>query len=191
LIASLGARLEESGIEVTLTREPGGTALGKRVRAVFLDPAVPVGPHAEAFLLNASRAQLVSEVIRPALRAGRAVLCDRYTDATLAYQGFGRGLNLETLRALCDAATGGLVPDATLLLDLPIEVALDRLARRGHGAIDRVEREDAGFHRRVRDGYLALAKDDARFAVLDATLSAAALLEAAWHALASLRAVGR
>jgi dTMP kinase len=171
-----------------LTREPGGTPLGDRVRALFLDPAFDIDPVTETFLLNASRAALVREVLRPALARGRTVLCDRFTDATLAYQGFGRGLDLHMLRELCAAATGGLTPDVTLLLDVPVETALARLREREQGAGDRVEQERMEFHQRVAQGYLALARSTARFAVLDATLSAGDLAERAWTALRAARA---
>ena len=180
----------EHGFDITLTREPGGTPLGDRIRGIFLDNEVAAGPLAEAFLVNASRAQLVAETIKPALRAGRTVLCDRYADATLAYQGYGRGLDLATLRLLCDSATGGLLPDKTLLVDLAVDEALTRLEQRAGEAIDRLEREDAGFHRRVREGYLSLAASDRRFVVLDGRRSPSALLDDAWQALAPLRASG-
>ena len=151
------------------TREPGGTALGNRLRAAFVEPGAPIDPVAEAFVVNASRAQHVAEVIEPALAAGAWVLCDRYADATLAYQGFGRGVGLDVLRTLAAIATRGRMPDLTLLLDVSVATSHARVGEREREsgvAIDRLEREDGAFHARVRDGYLALARDDARFIVL-------------------------
>ena len=129
-------------------------------------------PLAEAFVVNASRAQLLAEIVEPALARGDWVLCDRYSDATYAYQGFGRGLAYDTLRTLVATATLGRVPDLTLLVDVPVEVSRSRVASRAaaaHVAIDRLEREDVAFHERVRAGYLALARDDARIVTLDGT----------------------
>ncbi|GAC1442129.1 MAG: dTMP kinase [Vulcanimicrobiaceae bacterium] len=154
------------------TREPGGTALGNRLRAVFVEPDVSMTPLAEAYVVNASRAQLMAEIVEPALARGAWVLCDRFSDATYAYQGFGRGLGYDTLRALVDGATGGRIPNLTLLVDVPVEVSRSRVAARAaaaHVAIDRLEREDVAFHERVRAGYLALARDDERIATLDGT----------------------
>lgn len=164
--------LRERGVDVLQTREPGGTPLGDRVRALFLDPGQKIEPMAEVMLLCSSRAQLCTDVIRPALRAGKTVLCDRFYDATIAYQGFGRGLDIEELLGLCLAATSGLTPDLTFVLDLPPEVSLARVQARaaggGHTA-DRLEREPLAFHRAVRDGYLDMARRwSTRFYVLDA-----------------------
>jgi dTMP kinase len=142
---------------------------------------------AEAFALNASRAQLVAEVIDPALRAGSWVLCDRYATATLAYQGFGRGLDLTLLRELDSIATRGVEPDRVLLLDIPVALSRARVAARAAAsgaAIDRLESEDDAFHERVRDGYLALAGEDSRIVVFDATKPADELARLAWDALA-------
>jgi len=167
----LGAR----GVDLVTTREPGGTKLGDALRAAFVAPATRIDPIAEALLVNASRAQLVAEVIEPALRRGAWVLCDRFADATFAYQGFGRGLSLTTLRELAALATNGRAPDLTFLLDVPVEVSRERLKsrnRRSRSESDRLEREDDGFHQRVRDGYLQLAQDRGRFVVLDGTQDA-------------------
>jgi len=161
---------------------------GNRVRALFVDPAIgPIGPIAEAFLLSASRAQLVREVIEPALAASRWVLCDRYVHATLAYQGYGRGLDVESLRRLGSVATKDVLPDITLLVDIPVEQSRKRVLARASAsgiAADRVEREGMEFHERVRAGYLALAAEDPRITVLDGTLDEASLLHAAWQQLA-------
>ena len=163
----LADALRERGVDVLLTREPGGTQLGERVRTVLLDGSSGShAPIADALLFNAARAQHISEVIRPALAAGRTVVCARYADSTLAYQGYGAGLSLEDLRRLQQIATGGLRPDRTLLLDVPAEVGLSRK----HDELTRFELTfDVAFHQRVRDGFLAMARQEPdRFRVIDA-----------------------
>lgn len=168
LIAALAQDLRKDGASVLVTREPGGTPLGDSLRALFFDPAFAVDPVAEVMLLNASRAQLVAEVIAPALKLRTVILCDRFFDATVAYQGFGRGLNIESLLEICLMATHRIAPDLTFLLDLPPEVSGARVHARGDA--DRLEREDVEFHTRVREGYLTLASRFAnRYVVLDAT----------------------
>ncbi len=155
---------------------------------MFVDPEATIDPLAEAFLVNASRAQHVAEVIEPALAAGRVVLCDRFSAATLAYQGYGRGIALDDLRRLARVATRGREPDLTLLVDVPVDVSHARVASRalaGGGAADRLEREGRSFHERVREGYLELARDDARFVTLDGSLAPHDLVRAAAAALAS------
>jgi dTMP kinase len=165
-------RLAERIPNALCTKEPGGTPTADRIRAILLDTAATIHPVAELFLFAASRRQHVSEVILPALKDGRVVLCDRFTDATLAYQGFGRRLDLDRLRWLNDWATDSLRPDITLLFDLPEEMGLTRARRRNDNApVDegRFELEDLRFHRRVREGYLALAAaEPERYAVIDA-----------------------
>jgi len=173
-------------VDVVTTREPGGTALGNRLRAAFVDPETSIDPIAEALVVNASRAQHVVEVVEPALAAGRLVLCDRFTAATLAYQGYGRGVDLDTLRALATVATRGRVPDLTLLVDVDVAVSRQRVASRARAsgvAADRMEREDSAFHERVRTGYLALARGDPRFVTLAGTLAPDDVLRAASRAL--------
>jgi dTMP kinase len=161
----LRCELERRGHEVVVTREPGGTPAGERVREVLLDPGVQLHPRAEALLFAAARAQLVEQVIRPALERGAVVLCDRYLDSSLAYQGGGRGLGRAPVEEVNRFATGGLLPDLVVLLDLD---PADGLARR-RGARDRIEVEDLAFHRRVRDAFRDLAAaDPGRFAVVDA-----------------------
>lgn len=171
LIERVSSELRGRGMDVLETREPGGTRLGDEVRKIFLDPAEHIAPMAEVMLLNASRSQLCTEVIRPALRAGMTVLCDRFFDSTIAYQGYGRGLDVEELLQVCLAATSGLTPDLTLILDLPAEVSQRRVAARAAAdgqQIDRMEHESIDFHRAVRDGYLDMARRwSSRFVVLD------------------------
>ncbi|HYN69564.1 MAG TPA: dTMP kinase, partial [Candidatus Eisenbacteria bacterium] len=164
----LAIDLEARGHAVLLTREPGGTALGERVRDVVLDPAGGlIASRADALLFNAARAQLVAELIGPALDAGEVVVCARFADSTLAYQGYGAGVDLELLRQLAEIATGGLAPDRTILLDIAPEVGLARKS-----ADDRTRFEtafDLEFHARVRAGFLALAADEpVRFRIVDA-----------------------
>ncbi len=167
--------LENAGVAVTHAREPGGTAVSEAIRGLLLDPGrTEMDPRAELFLYLASRAQLVAEVIRPALAAGRSVVCDRYLDASVAYQGWARGLGEKFVDALNAAAVGNAVPDRTFLLDLAVAEGLGRgPARReaeGTAVRDRLEREDTGFHERVREGYLRLAKrEKKRIAVIDAS----------------------
>jgi dTMP kinase len=161
--------LEGRDREVVVTREPGGTAAGERVRALLLDPEVELDPRAEALLFAAARAELVAEVIRPALERGAVVLSDRYLDSSLAYQGGARGLGRGPVEAVNRFATGGLLPDLVVLLDLD---PADGLARRARDP-DRIEAQDIDFHRRVREAFRDLAAaDPGRFAVIDATAPA-------------------
>jgi dTMP kinase len=171
-------KLESMGREVVATREPGGTAAGERIRSVLLDlEGGPLQPRSEAMLFCAARSELVSNVVRPALEAGRVVLCDRYADATLSYQGYGRGMPMDQLRSMNELATGGLDPHLTLLFDLPVEVGLGRRQRAGEGW-NRFDAASLAFHQRVRDGYLALAAlDPARWRIVDADQSAEAVEE--------------
>ena len=165
-------KLAERIPNVLVTKEPGGTPTADRIRAILLDTREKIDPVAELFLFAASRRQHVMEVIRPALAEGRVVLCDRFTDATLAYQGFGRRLDLDRLRWLNEWATDSLHPHVTLIFDLPEEMGLTRARSRNSTApVDegRFELEDLRFHRRVREGYLALAASEPqRYAVIDA-----------------------
>ena len=179
----LAAALRARGLTVRLAREPGGTSLGDRIRAILLTPGEPaIAPRADALLFNAARAQHVAEVIRPALESGAVVVCARYADSTLAYQGYGSGLPLAELRAIGDLATGGLRPDRTILLDIPAEVGL---ARKTADGVTRFEASfDVAFHRRVRAGFQALAgAEPERWVVVDATADqdavAARVVEAA------------
>jgi dTMP kinase len=161
--------LEKKGINALVTREPGGTPLAEDVRKVLLETRdESMDPITESLLIFAARSQHVSTVIQPALNAGRWVLCDRYTDATYAYQGGGRGVALETLERLAEFAQGSLWPDLTIYLDAPVDQALARIANRQP---DRFETEDSEFFARVRARYLAIAESEERMVLIDATQS--------------------
>ncbi|MBZ9666185.1 dTMP kinase [Pseudomonas chaetocerotis] len=164
----LAERLREQGIDVLLTREPGGTPLAERIRELLLDPSEePMAADAELLLVFAARAQHLQQVIRPALARGSVVLCDRFTDATYAYQGGGRGLSIERIAQLEQFVQGELRPDLTLIFDLPIEIGLARAAARGR--LDRFEQEGRGFFEAVRQAYLQRAEQaPQRYRVLDA-----------------------
>jgi dTMP kinase len=162
--------------EVVETRDPGGTTIGKEIRTLLLSPeSAPISDAAELLLYEASRAQLVREVITPAIARGAVVLCDRFTDSTIAYQGFGRGLDLDLIRRLNHFATGGLAPDLTILLDLDPRIGLERCARSSRVELtsrDRLEAEPLAFHQRIREGYLALAREEPdRIRVMNAAMS--------------------
>jgi dTMP kinase len=171
--------LEAGGQRARLTREPGGTALGEQIRSIVLaraDGAGGIDARADALLFNAARAQLVSEVIKPALEAGEVVVCARFADSTLAYQGYGAGLPIDELRAVAVVATGGLAPDLTILLDVSPEVGL---ARKADDTRNRFEASfHLDFHRRVRAGFLELAREEPeRFRVIDAERGADAVFD--------------
>jgi dTMP kinase len=184
LVESLQAR----GLDVVPTREPDGTAMGVALRRLFEVEGPPPVPLAQVFLFMAARQQHVAEVIRPALSRGALVISDRYSDATLAYQGFGQGIDLETIRDLNALATGGLAPDLTLVLDLDPVLGMARIRDR---RLDAFERMDLAFHRRVREGYLEIARTDkSRVVVLDADQGAGALF-AAIAAAVNDRLLGR
>jgi dTMP kinase len=186
------AALRASGADVTTTREPGGTELGLRLREALLSSAgTPPTPAAELLLYVADRAEHVERVIRPALERGAIVLCDRYADATAAYQGYARGLGLERVLALHAAPPLDLQPDRTVLFDLDVDAALGRARRReaggASGGEDRFENEALAFHRRVREGYLELARRDPdRIRVVDAAGDEAAVARRVAAALADL-----
>jgi dTMP kinase len=175
---------ERLGPRALQTREPGGTAIGRAVRGILLDPAnVGLSPMGELLLYFADRAQHVAEVIRPALAEGRIVLCDRHVESALAYQGYGRGLPLDAIRELGVLATGGLRPDAIVLVDVPLELGLQRARRRG--ATDRLEGEELAFHERVRAGYDALAAaEPERWLRVDGRGPVEEVADAVWRGLA-------
>ncbi len=188
-IRLLAEQLEALGIEVMSTREPGGTATGEAIRNILQHDAVdePLGDRAELLLFTASRAQLMDWVVLPALEAGTWVLCDRFIDSTMAYQGFARGMDLDALERINDFAIRGRTPDLTILLDLEVERGFERLAERyadGAGSADRFEREDRGFHHRVRDGYHRLAaRDPGRFRMVDSDRTIEVVSAEIWAAV--------
>ena len=180
--ALLADWLRRKGLDVLTTREPGGTAIGDRVRAILLDPvSTEMRPEAEVLLFSASRAQIVAQVIRPQLQQGGVVLCDRYADSTLAYQGYGHGMDLAALSTITAFATGGLVPDLTVYLDIDVEAGLQRKA--AHADQDasqwnRMERKALAYHHRVRAGYLDMAAQAPdRWLVIDAAQGVEAVQE--------------
>lgn len=186
LLAGVRDHLRAAGVELIQTREPGGTPLGEALRAVLLDPAMKgFSAESELLMMFASRAQLVREVIAPALAAGKWVLCDRFVDASYAYQGGGRGQPVERIGALEQWACDGIAPDLTLLLDLPVADGRARAA--GRGAADRIEGEADPFFERVRSVYRARAlAEPRRFRVIDASGSPDQVLQAAVVALTPL-----
>jgi dTMP kinase len=177
---ALYRRLSKSGMPVLLTHEPGGTPFGERARRHLKQAnKSPISPLAELFLVAASRAQLLEEVIRPSLDRDITVICDRYTDSTLAYQGYGRGIDLGIIRTVNTIVTGGLSPDWIVLLDIPVDVGL---VRKGGAGRDRFESEGLAFHERVRQGYLAMARADAgRWLVLDGTFPLKEIQDRIWE----------
>ncbi len=169
-IRLLTQTLKRDDIPFLLAREPGGTPVGESIREILLNSAHrEMDAVTELFLFEAARAQLIRDLIRPALDAGKLVLLDRFTDSTVAYQGYGRGLGVDRVTALNDAATSGLIPDRTFLLDLPAEEGIDRMKRGRPGKSDRLDTEGLDFTRRVREGYLEVARQSAeRVTVIDA-----------------------
>ncbi|HLV34568.1 MAG TPA: dTMP kinase [Spirillospora sp.] len=184
---SVAARLREAGYNVLLTREPGGTSIGDQIRDVLHNlNNTAMHPATELLLYNASRAQLVAEVLRPHLAAGGLVICDRFYDSTLAYQGYGHQLDLDSLRVIIDFATGGLRPDITFFLDITPE---DGLARRRQASLfgeewNRLDDMELAFHQRVYEGYQALiAAEPQRWVRIDARQSIQQMRAAIWHKL--------
>ena len=176
---ALYRRLSKDGFGAILTREPGGTRLGERVRRHLKRTGdARISPLAELFLIATARAQLVSEIIRPRLAEGQTVICDRFTPSTLAYQGYGRGLNTDAIRHVNDIATDGMSPDLIVLLDVPVEEGLGR--KKGKEK-DRFESESLAFHTRVRRGYLDMAKaDPKRWLVVDGRLPRKVIESTIW-----------
>ena len=182
---ALYRRLSQLAIPALLTHEPGGTLLGKKLshQLKWVD-SIDISPLTELLLFNASRSQLVTEVIRPSLENGMHVICDRYADSTTAYQGYGRGLALEIVKAINDTATQGLKPDLTVLLDMPVEAGLARKRGKSH---DRFEQEEIVFHQRVREGYLRLtANDPQRWLIVDANQSKTKVEQIIWQRVSQL-----
>lgn len=189
--AALAERLTAAGHTVVLTREPGGTPVGEKIRGVVLGVSADHrDPLTDALLFSAARRQLVSDVIEPALAEGAIVVCDRYADSTLAYQGYGGGAPLEALAVLTAVSTGGLAPDRTLLLDLPVEVGLARRYGGDAAELTRFEdddKHDRAFHERVRAGYHEMARQEpTRWRLVDASGPQAAVAAAIWSAVADL-----
>jgi dTMP kinase len=185
----LAARLRERGLEAIETVEPGGTGIGNQIRRILLDSANhDLRPTSELLLYFASRAQNVEECIRPALAAGKIVLCDRFTDSTVAYQGYARGLGVETVRTLDRIACQGLEPDLTLLIDVDLDAGLARMRARNaseRASETRMDEQSLEFHRKVRDAYMALAKEHAaRFRVIDGRSDPETVAAKVWEAVA-------
>lgn len=187
LIRQLAGELKKRGEVIVTTREPGGSSLGQQVRDWLLLPKEtnPLTSKAELLLFLADRAQHIEEIIRPALEEGKIVLCDRFNDSTIAYQGYGRQLNIENVQKLCTLVTENLVPDLTYLLDLPPEDGLLRAKKEhkqeaGSGNLDRIEAETLAFHERLREGFRELAQQSPeRIAILNALKTPQEVLEAA------------
>jgi dTMP kinase len=193
-VAYLCRRLEQAGLVVYETREPGGTPVGAELRAMLLVPDRPtLVPETEALLMCADRAQHVAEVIRPALAAGVVVVSDRYADSTLAYQGFGGGADIPSLEAVNRFATGGLTPDLTVLIDLDVRIGLERklrASRSGEDDLNRIDLRDVSYHERVREGFLALAAlEPERFFVVDGTAPPEQIAGQVWARVSRLTGV--
>ena len=182
---ALYKRLSQLVAPVLLTHEPGGTPFGNKIGHWLKWTEIKdISPLTELLLFNASRAQLIDEIIRPSLKNGIAVICDRYTDSTIAYQSYGRGLDLDMVESVNNTATQGLKPDLTILLDIPAE---EGLARKRLRKQDRFEQEDIAFHQRVRAGFLTLAADDPqRWLVIDASQCKAKIKEIIWQKVSQL-----
>ena len=181
---ALYKKLSQSAIPALLTHEPGGTSFGDKIgRWLKWAEGMDISPLTELMLFNASRAQLVTKIIQPSLKEGKVVICDRYTDSTTAYQSYGRGLDLGMVEAVNDAATQGLKPDLTVLLDISIEEGLARKSAKQ----DRFEREAIAFHHRVREGYLKMASDaPGRWLIIDATLAKDQIQKTVWRRVSQL-----
>jgi dTMP kinase len=182
---ALYRRLSKLAIPAVLTHEPGVTSLGKKLgRWLKWAEGTDISPLTELLLFNASRAELVTKLIKPNLENGKVVICDRHADSTTAYQGYGRGLDLEVVKTINSAATQGLKPELTVLLDISAE---EGLARKGTERLDRFEREDITFHQRIRDGYLTLAANEPeRWLVIDASQSKEKVAEIIWQRASQL-----
>jgi dTMP kinase len=178
-------RLQKVAVPAVLTHEPGVTDLGKKITALLKwSKNIAISPASELMLFNASRAQLIKEIIKPELDKGSVVICDRYTDSTVAYQSYGRGLDLEMVQTVNRISTQGLKPDLTILLDLPVEKGLERK----HGTKpDRFQTENISFHQRVRQGYLALVKaEPERWMVVDGSQSKEVIAGIIWQKISQL-----
>lgn len=182
----MAERFADQGYEVVVTREPGGTPIGEEIRRILMhcDSGQGMFPETELLLFAASRAQLVREVIQPALQKGKIVLCDRFLDSTTVYQGVGRKISAEPVHIINTFAVGNLMPDVTVIVDVPAEMGFERIKHRVNDMPDRMETENIEFYRKVRTGYLMLAKAMAeRFIVIDGTRQRREVEEDIWHQL--------
>lgn len=187
-ITMLAQRLEGMGKKVVITREPGGTLIGEKIRALLQDPANTgeITPTTELLLFSAARAELVEQLIKPALERGEIVICDRFFDSTFVYQGIARSIDLQVINQLKDIAVGSLKPDLTLLLDLDPEAGIKRAEERQSGTLDRIEAESLEFFKSVRQAYLDLAiSEPDRFTVIDGELSVEAIEAIVWSTVQS------
>jgi len=177
----LSERLVEKGYEVILTQEPGGTVIGNRIREILLLPEhKEMSYMTELLLYNAARAQHLSEKIAPAINGGKVVITDRFTDSTVAYQGYGRGIDISLVMSIDSIATGGIKPHLTILFDLDVETGLKR--NKGINKVDRLELEDIEFHKKVREGYLHISeKDRERIRIVDASMPVEKISEKVWE----------
>ncbi|MEA3470708.1 MAG: dTMP kinase [Thermodesulfobacteriota bacterium] len=192
-IGIAGDYLDKKKIPFIITEEPGGTGLGSELRRILLDKtSLNIAEKAELLLFAADRAQHIEEVILPAMKEGKVVLCDRFSDATIAYQGFGRGVDLDFIRTVNNFSSQSLKPDLTLLFDVPVETGLGRITSRisptGKASLeDRFEREKAEFHRRIRDGYLSLLRDEPdRIRLIDGSREVDEVAKEVCHCVAEL-----
>lgn len=182
----IAERFEKHNFEVLVTREPGGTPIGEEIRRILMHSEVgsAMTPEAELLLFAASRAQLVREVIKPAIDSGKVVLCDRFLDSTTVYQGVGRRIASEPVHMINEFAVGKMMPDVTVIIDIPAEVGLERARHRAGEMPDRMQQENIEFYRKVREGYLILAKTlPGRYIVVDGTKSIDEVEEAIWREL--------
>lgn len=150
--------LKAKGVKAIYLREPGGVKLSEKIRDILLDPKNKISPEAETLLYMAARAQVVEEIIKPALKSGKTVVCDRFLDSTIAYQGYGLGIDIKLIKLTGNFATQGIKPDLTIFLDLPVKSGL----KHRHNCKDRIEQRSINYHEKVRSGYLALAKEEPR-----------------------------
>jgi len=182
--AALVQWLKKAGYDPVVTREPGGTELGGRIRRILLETDLNISAKAEMLLYAADRAQHVDQLILPALEKGQIVICDRYFDSTMAYQGYARGLGIEFVERVNQLSVGDVVPDLTLLFDLPVE---EGMGRKSSGNLDRIEKETLEFHKRVREGYLKIAEQEPeRVKIIDAVEDAETVTRKVIETIASL-----
>lgn len=184
----LSDALAHQHYHLLVLREPGGTEIGEKIRTILLDKKITGMTNvAELFLFSASRSQLVEEVIKPAIEGGMVVLCDRFYDSLTAYQGWGKGVSLDTVRVVNLCASAGLVPDLTFFLDIPV-TEVERRMRRSHSSQDRMESNGIGFYERAREGYLDIAKREDRFHIIDGLQPIGAIEDTIWATVSALLA---